>query len=910
MIKQTITNKTTNNNPKSLKNKLIIPLLLLSLALIFSFTAGTVSAASTSSSSGSNIVYVNDTGGSDDNNGTSWQWAKKSIKNATGTVNANGTVNIANGRYTGVNNTNITIDRNMIIKGQSQTGTIINGSNSAQIFHILSGVSVIIRNLTVANGNNTEDMGGAIYNAGNLTISGCKFTDNTAAYGGAIFNDGNLTVSGCKFTGNTVQSYGGAITNGGNLTVSNSTFTGNTAQDARWSVGGAIYNYGSSIISNSTFIGNTAANGGAIHNQDSGLTISGSTFTNNTGKQGGAIYNYNGSLNVTNSNFDSNTATGTSSNGDGGAIYNEGTTSLSDCIFTSNYADDSGGAIYNENNLTLTGCTFTGNDADDGGAIYNADELTVTDSTFTGNDADNCCGGGAIYNADELTVTDSTFTGNEAIDSDGGAIYNADELTVTDCNFTGNDADDGGAIYNDERGTMTVIGCNFTGNKATDSDGGAIYNEYEMTVADSTFTGNDADDVGGAICSKEGMTVTGCTFTANKAEDGGAIYSKGEMTVTGCTFTGNEAEYGGAIYNADELTVTGSTFKNNSAEYGGAIYSYSEMTINFCRIVGNNANGNGDAVYFGNGEVIKLTTVKSLRQDPVNARYNWWGSNKPDFGKLICGDVDYTPWLYMTIAANPTTIKNGKTSLITVSFNNLFNGTTRTDLDPATGHIPDGSPVNFQTDLGTIGCKSIDKTTTGGIATAILTATELAGIAHLNATTDNQTLFINVTITPKAGLYLTVTPSKANPVAGDTVLYTLKVGNKGPDAAKDVVMTYVVPEGLEFAGATVDVGTYTYDPATRTITWTIGDVPVGDPYMWLSLRVAQSGHYLINPVLITSTYDPTISIDTQSITVNAAAKTTVNAASKTIPLQKTGLPLAGFVLAILAVFGGLVPKRK
>ena len=145
------------------------------------------------------------------------------------------------------------------------------------------------------------------------------------------------------------------------------------------------------------------------------------------------------------------------------------------------------------------------------------------------------------------------------------------------------------------------------------------------------------------------------------------------------------------------------------------------------------------------------------------------------------------------------------------------------------------------------------------------------------------------------------------------------MGNNGPDAAKDVVMTYVVPEGLEFAGATVDVGTYTYDPATRTITWTIGDVPVGDPYMWISLRVAQSGHYLINPVLITSTYDPTINVDTQSITVIASGPnnpdtptnpTKVNAASKTIPLQKTGLPLAGLVLAILAVFGGLVPKRK
>ncbi len=753
ILKQTITNKTSNNNPKSLKNKFIIPLLLLSLALIFSVTAGTVSATSTSSSSSPDIVYVNDILGSDDNNGTSWQWAKKSIKNATGTVNENGTVHIANGRYTGKNNIGISISKNMSIIGQSKAGTIINAEHSKDIFYIDSGITVTIKNLTLANG--------------------------------------------------------------------------------------------------------TASNGGTI--------------------------------------------------------YNKGKTTVTNCIFTGNDVDDCGGAIYNENNLTLNGCTFTDNDAEDGGAIYNRDELTVTDSTFTGNDAYDCCGGGAIYNSNTMVINGCSFNDNDA--DDGGAIYNADELTVTDSTFTDNEAYDccgGGAIYNDYRCTMTVIGCTFTGNEATDSEGGAIYNEYEMTITNCTFNNNTADDVGGAIYSADDMTVIGCTFTGNDADDdGGAIYNKGEMTITGSTFTGNDADdVGGAIYNTDEVTVTGCTFKNNSAEYGGAIYGYGEMTINFCRIVGNNANGNGDAVYFQNGKVIKTTTVESPPEDPVNARYNWWGSNKPDFGKLVSGGVNYTPWLYMTINANPTTIKNGETSLITVSFNNLFNGTTRTDLDPATGHIPDGSPVNFQSDLGNIGCKSIDKTTTGGIATAMLTASELAGTAHVNATADSQTLFVNVTITPKAGLYMKVTPNKANPVVGDIVVYTLKVGNNGPDAAKDVVMTYVVPEGLEFAGANVDRGTYAYDPATRTITWIIGDVPVGDPYMWLSLRVAKSGHYLINPVLITSTYDPTLNIDTQSITINAAAKTTINAASKTIPLQKTGLPLAGLVLAILAVLSGFVPKKK
>ncbi len=151
MRKQVNTNEAIINNPKSLKNNLVIPLLLLSLVLVFSFTVGTVSAAFMGPSPSSNVIYVNDSSGNDDNDGLSWATAKLSIKNATGTVNANGTVNIANGLYTGENNTGITINKNMNIIGQSRTGTIINGTDTNWIFYIDDYVTVTIQNLTFAN---------------------------------------------------------------------------------------------------------------------------------------------------------------------------------------------------------------------------------------------------------------------------------------------------------------------------------------------------------------------------------------------------------------------------------------------------------------------------------------------------------------------------------------------------------------------------------------------------------------------------------------------------------------------------------------------------------------------------------------------------------------------------------------
>src|SRR5690606_22712959 len=100
-------------------------------------------------------------------------------------------VKIADGTYTGTDNTQLTITKSMTITGQSQAGTIINGTGTNWLFQINSGVNVTLINLTLTNG--TNNMGGAIYNKGNLTVQNCTFTNNTATGsnpigGGAILN--------------------------------------------------------------------------------------------------------------------------------------------------------------------------------------------------------------------------------------------------------------------------------------------------------------------------------------------------------------------------------------------------------------------------------------------------------------------------------------------------------------------------------------------------------------------------------------------------------------------------------------------------------------------------------------------------------------------------------------------------
>lgn len=314
--KSLITHKT---GPYKLKARTFIPVIFLFLAVIFLAGTGPVSADP-------GIIYVNNATGDDTWNGqspvynsTTGSGPKLSIKNAAGTVNSGGTIHIADGVYNGADNQNITIDRNMYIIGQSQSGTIIDAQGSNRIFTVKSGVNLTLQNLTIENGYTDS---GTVYNqGGNLIVNGSTFTGNNANNnGGAIYNDGlgTLTVIGSTFTGNKANNNGGAIySNGaGTFNVMGSTFTGNNA-----SSGGAIYNKVNVLtVTNSTFTGNTAEWGSAVFDtcDHTTLTVLNSTFTENNASSGGTIYKSRGFLVVTGSNF-------TRNEGNGAVIYTYGT---------------------------------------------------------------------------------------------------------------------------------------------------------------------------------------------------------------------------------------------------------------------------------------------------------------------------------------------------------------------------------------------------------------------------------------------------------------------------------------------------------------------------------------------------------------------------------------------------------
>jgi len=165
---------------------------------------------------------------------------------------------------------------------------------------------------------------------------------------------------------------------------------------------------------------------------------------------------------------------------------------------------------------------------------------------------------------------------------------------------------------------------------------------------------------------------------------------------------------------------------------------------------------------------------------------------------------------------------------------------------------------------------------------------------------------------PLADLYIHSWASNNNPYVGDTITLTFKVGNNGPDTARNVVFTLPIPAGMDYVDVLfVDQGTVTYDPVSRTITWTLGDVVIGDPTLQIRVKVLSAGNFVFAPSLTTDTYDPNLNSNIQTVTINAQTVPEEVVSGQTVGMQTTGAPIAQLLLAVLMVLGGfLLPKRK
>lgn len=557
----------------------------------------------------------------------------------------------------------------------------VSSSYNSRVFEVASGVTVAINDLTISRGKLTDQNGGAVLSNGTLTLTNTHVTDSSAVSGGAIysgpgtvlklinsavihnsatgdggaiFNAGILSIVDSTLNQNDAQN-GGAIATGPVaevLTISGSTFQQNTASDR----GGAILNTGSILkIVDSQLFANEAKLGGAITNFDGAtLVLSSSTVQgNHATNYGGGILNLGGGLlNVGGEGTDPSTLTisdstiqGNSSGLQGGGIYSEGNVFLTTSNVISNVTQDDGGGIRSWGTLTVLRSQFTNNVShNSGGAVLSSGSTSVNDSTFDGNSAD--WNGGAIA-GDNLSVADSTFTNNTASQGSGGGIVTGNSTVVTSSVFSGNTAKYGGGYsgggsiststfsensaqfgggVSQSGGVITLTDTTIANNAAT-VDGGGVYNfaDGRTELIRSTIHGNTADDGGGVFIEVNGeCSIFESIIDGNSATTGGGIEINyhTDLLLSNSTVSNNSATQGGGLDNAGRARIFNSTFSGNSADLGGAIYHRdrfglpADLTIVNVTIADNHAQVAGGGLFQATDpETVFLGNVLLARND-------------------------------------------------------------------------------------------------------------------------------------------------------------------------------------------------------------------------------------------------------------------------------------------------------
>jgi hypothetical protein len=761
-----------------------------------------------------------------------------------------------------------------------------NNKNRTKLFKIslfLLGIGIIF-----SIGINTSSAA----NTSNMYVNGSSGNDNWNGLNSTYING----INGPKAT---IKNATGTVPTNGTVYIASGTYNESNIE----------INTNMKIIGESqkNTIINGQASGNSIFIIDSGvnLTIENLTLANATNS---AITN-NGTLDVMNSTFTNNIAI----NSGGGAINNTGTLDIKNSLFTNNSAENSdvtmicdGGAIYNTGTMEISGSTFDNNTDtapnmdSGGGAIYNNGNLNIKTSIFTNNsayDPDNQGKGGAINNDGNLTIDNSQFVGNVAYWI-SGVLFNSGNITITNSNFINNTAWADGVLTND--GICNITGSNFTNNTAGDY-AGAIENNGYLTVNNSKFTNNSLlyPTGGGAIANFGGATFNNTIFIGNNAN--GAYYGGGAImeyassdTINNCTFINNTASYGGAISNQGGVDiVTNSTIIGNNATDGAAVYNDGGFdTVNFNIIMGNT----------GNSQVYNLDTDGGT----VDARYNWWGSNSDPSASIIGSGVNYNPWIVLTINTTPVIGKTNTKSKVSATLlydSGILNDPTHSNLyyhAPSLGHVPDGLLTSFSIDgLGNV--NPMTNTTVNGVANT--TFTRLAsGVSEVSATIDAQTVTANIlnptvtivdSVTGNNGKTVTITAklndAYGNPLAGQNVIFSIKGQEYNAITNNNGIATiqYLI-NGTGNYNITANYnGNSTYSGSQGIGLLTINSTPVTP----------------ITPVTPVTPSKPSTDLKT------SAYPTTVNAT--TIPMQHTGLPIAGLIIAILAVFGGsIIPKLK
>ena len=713
-------------------------------------------------------------------------------------------------------------------KFMNNYATSTNGNAFGAALQVLGTVSNCTFEYNQANSDVNNSHAGALCFRPESTVYNCTFIGNIAYRGAATTFHASGELKDCIFINNTATGFGGAISTG---------YDGTTGQKVK--------------ISNSYFEGNAAPIGGAITTHGNDITVDNSTFiSNKAADDGGAVYVVDDGITVLNSNFGNNSA-----KNHAGAIYVKG------------------------NNVKIQNATFVNNSAHFAGAVrVEGNYVNVLNATFIGNkaisDGVSKSQAGALGISGNNVNIDSSYFANNTVEGDAGAIgVKGSHIKVTNSQFYSNHANPfnndlntglGGAIY--------TMGNNVTYDNAifrynTAVNGSALFVDGVASLKNIVFYRNQAYTYALPIIVQNPKNPYGVTVNVTVVIIGGnnianAIHHVGQLNDISFDNVTYLFNVNGTIMNrttgADELHPVDGV---ENSKNGTLIYRDERE---------NTQSINPIVIYDEDGNIIYNETLISSIYGDVRfslsglapGNYTIKAEHPEDlFYKAIKNETNFEVVGFVDLDVDITTDKNyyGLDEEVEWTIS-LTNHGPHTDnncyvngikLEDIVGFTPSKGTFDAAAGIWKVGKLAKNevvtlkvKTKTTSLGTVTLTVNAVNSTEDTNISNNVATKTIYIQELPK------VVPTKdvnvTNPNYGDKVKYTIVVSNVGKITA-DVTLTDTLDKGLIFTGAS---GNYEYDSTTRTVTWNIDGLAVGQNLTFYVYATADAYGVLNNTVTV------------------------------------------------------------
>ena len=317
---------------------------------------------------------------------------------------------------------------------------------------------------------------------------------------------------------------------------------------------------------------------------------------------------------------------------------------------------------------------------------------------------------GSAHSSD-ITVTDNQFVNaaagnNPSTNRQRAFQVTSHSSTMTTVTYSGNSAS--GANV----GFQWLSGQNFAGNQPIQCPANTLTN----CVTGFLIQSNGLAQLSGNMLSGPGGVGTGVRILAGSSATIGAPFGPANQ-ISGFS---KGVEAGG------DAVISGNLITGNAT--GVVVNSPTpSVSASFNRIVGNGAG------------------LTSAGPGLVSAENNWWGCNAGPGGagcSTVSGNVDFDPWLVLSVSAAPSSIGTGGMSTVTAALTRNSAGIDTS----ASGHIPDGIPVGFGGGAPFGSVSPTSGVTVAASAATVFTAGIFPGVASVLSTVDGQTVAVPITI--------------------------------------------------------------------------------------------------------------------------------------------------------------------